>query len=189
MKKAFTLIEVLVIIAILMILIAMTFGGIKTIQTKAKTIHTRNTMATLHQALTIYEHHTGEFPIINSITEQYKLYRALTQTLEIKDFKGNLVAEINTPALNISSLIADGIIKQDTDEPTHYFFLDGWGTPILYMFGEITNTSGYSYNAQRVYEDGIDYNVNWSDSFDLVSFGKDTLSDTAQTQKNDITNF
>jgi len=189
MKKAFTLIEMLAIITIIIILMIIISGGIKTIKTKSRIIQTHTTMEAIYQALTIYAHHIGTYPIITNIAEQYKLYDVLSKTLTIKDFRGKTVAVINKPALDVRALKLEGIIKQNPASSSHYFFYDAWGMPIIYMFGKISDSSGYSYNDQRVMNDGKYYNVNWPDRFDLISFGKDTLSNNEQTKNNDITNF
>ena len=189
MKKAFTLIELLASIAILMVLMVLTVGIVNGVRTKMRAVHTRNSIAFISQALAIYAHQTNNYPIITSMNNQYKLYHALVTPLEITDFKGNVIKKIKRSFLNPAEMIKEGLIEQDSDNPDHYYILDSWGGRIIYMFGEVLDNSGYSYNDRRVEKDDVFYNVNSPSNFDLVSYGKDQLSSDEQTKKDDITNF
>ena len=188
-QKAFTLIEIITCIAIIIILMGLSSGIYRKTKNKLSAVKTAQTFSILTQALQIYKNMSGSFPLINNIQNQSKLYEALsTRNWEIKNFKGEVVDYItDKPCLSILDLQEDKSLKK---EGTSYFFYDGWGNKISYYYGPIDEADPYAASYAYTSETGIKYNQNWRwKNFDLFSSGEDKKTGNDESRKDDMTNF
>ncbi len=196
-KKAFSLIELLTVIGIIVILLGLTVTVTSLVHKHSRIMATRHTLEIIHQALLLYKEATGDFPQGNKPTA---MMEALTKPITIKDYKGDIlrnvaaifstteIEELKNEAIvqSIEELKNEAIVQSNV-------FVDAWKKPILYYYGNIEDATPtpHPYDSKGIL-DGNLKNVHWNArNFDLISNGPDGSSSEAEstTQKDDITNF
>lgn len=188
MKKkyfAFTMIELLIVMSIMLILIFLTTGVVSKVKSKSKEMQTQNIFSFIKHALQMYCNATGNYPIINNGNNinQEKLYNCLvniseTTPLILKNYKDETVKKITSPFISQDELLKNGYAANNR-------FIDAWGNNIYYFYGS-------SIVANTFYNPPGNENYNYKNEYyDLISFGKNgaSLLSTPTTQKDDIKNF
>ncbi|MBN2145699.1 MAG: prepilin-type N-terminal cleavage/methylation domain-containing protein [Candidatus Aureabacteria bacterium] len=198
-KQAFTLIELLTVIGIILILALLAIGGTQSVRKRAKVVLTNSTFSTITQALTIYREVEGDFPKTalswtgtdinynpsSNENEYYRLVDLLTNNLSIKDKTKSppVVLKIVEPPLSRGELRENGMTANING---HDFFVDAWGNYILYYYAaNLTSSSAHPYTdfSTNPYPPSIKYDCRL---FDLISAGPDG---DYQTKNDNITNF
>ncbi len=127
MKKGFTLMELLVVMAIITILAGMAIGGAQMARKRGGVTKTQSTIAALEAAIDMYEMDIGSYPAAGS------LLTALTD-------ENSQPAEWNGPYLRVKE--EDLIDGQ---------YVDAWGNPYAYINPGTHNKSYYD-----IYSFGLD---------------------------------
>jgi prepilin-type N-terminal cleavage/methylation domain-containing protein len=167
-RQGFTLLELLIVIAVIGVLSAITFGiarGVQDAQNRAKA---KGELAAISQALETFKNRAGDYPWASgaprdAILNGEKVFAALVGWMEFERNNSNTVFKEKNSArvpsagpkayLDISKLTyvatssysnADnpGEINPQFDAafaPRGYFFLDPWGEPYVYLFGQNNN--------------------------------------------------
>ena len=122
--SGFSLVELLVLIAILATLVLIGFGIFQGVRQQASAAHARSDLATLSQGLEQYRRHFGAYP--ETADSPDKLYRALTGRL--------------SPAgkpVNVRNLLAPVPVNLNDDaqpDAAGNYFVDPWGHAYQYVF-------------------------------------------------------
>lgn len=164
----FTLIEIMVVIAIILVLASMTIGGLSYYKRKAAESRTEVFIASVSRALDEYRADEGNYPTDGadgSNTSSAVLYDEL-----YGDRDGDGVpdddATVYLDALNPSS--QGSALNVEAASGGTYYVVDGWGGRLHYLSpGE----------------------QNPSTEFDLWSYGNDGSSGTEKEKKDDIDNW
>ena len=168
-RKAFTLIELLTVIAIIGILAGITFGVISGVQENSRKAQARTELAALAQALESYKRQYGDYPQLGASTNtatptdtangsdvEKLLFNALMGKLgPTKDpIQGKQFVEASKFTLQSTSLPTAGNTTRVDNA-----FVDPWGCLYLYYYREAGANAG-----------------NWKQpSYILVSPGRDGL--------------
>ena len=148
-RRAFTLIEILVVIAIIVLLMGITtqmMGGVQDSQGKAKARADMEVMAT---GLEAFNGQYGGYPRLNAAASEKftagELYRCLIGKIRLTVRNGNIVMEeqpTRTPFVDASKLtLGDPQDEYATDvdpEKSGVFFADPWREPYLYFYDTAT---------------------------------------------------
>ncbi len=191
-KTAFTLIELLTVIGIIVILIALTTGAVRLVRNRAKIMTTQHTLNIITQALAHYKEAKGDFPQVFSAADQGSLMTELTTPVAITDYKGVLLKTVEAvfSTADVDALVQEGLVNAGRT-----VFLDAWENPILYFYSggmpAASSISDHPYPSRCVADGSFTRNVNWNArNADLISTGPDGLSAEGDgTQKDDLTNF
>lgn len=152
-RPAFTLIEVLATIAIVLVLAAMTFSLYGYVQNARREARARGEIALLKTKLEEFKNLYGEYPMAtdtNAESWQKTLFDALTgrkvlvrdtaATTSVKPkFKWEEIADTKKqrPLVDLSLLTSDSVYNQSTELPK--WFVDPWGNPYQYRYGKLSN--------------------------------------------------
>ncbi len=197
-KKGFTLVELLVVVAIIGILAAILVPNVRQNLERAKVAKTKALISSLEYALAAYKNDFGQYPpsfdlqgLFIALTEQAKTpYEPDAD--EIRRYKRgeDLYADEANPsasdflrsALNSAGVPAEGLVAQLDEE---FIFVDAWNRPIYYISSDDYNPGGRkdfrrgntsrSLEAPCAYEtrDGKRFRPYKPTSFQLISFGPD----------------
>lgn len=159
-KKAFTLVELLVVVAIIGILAAILVPNVRQNLDRAKIAKTKSLISNIEYALTVYKQDTGNYP------ESYdlqNLYISLTEMSnanieadadEVRVFPDDQLSnpdsywEDPNPAVassdlaqivNTAGVPTEGLTAQMDGEPV---FVDAWNRPIYYISSAVYNPGG-----------------------------------------------
>ena len=158
--KRYTLVEILVSIAVIAILFGMAIGVTSYVKTKIARSSTQATLKLVEMAFAKYKNEFGIYPH-QSTTAPQELY--LPNQLGTSTLKENLWGFFNDVTLDSSNSKIRGVPLRF--ESNKFFIVDGWGRKILYICPGVFNT----------------------ESFDLISKGGDgkydcTSSDTTPSR-------
>ena len=172
--KAFTLIEILIVVGILALLMGLTTQMLSTVSANQGRAKARTDMALIASALESFASKYGGYPRVNAGSDEKKaaadLYKCLAGKMVLRVDDGQIImSDVGTarkPVLEVSKLtIADPTdqFAQNVDpEKNGVYFCDPWSEPYLYFF----DTTSYVTNEE---------NTSWrSPSFVLLSKGADT---------------
>lgn len=129
-RNAFTLIEILVVLAVLGVLIGITFGVSRAVEAKRNHARVELDLLALTQALEAYKNHYGDYPWISPGEGPRSLYRALNGERGPRgdQISGRVFIEHSRFALN----------DPDDMAAADNHFLDPWGQPYEYYYREAT---------------------------------------------------
>ncbi|MBV9463261.1 MAG: prepilin-type N-terminal cleavage/methylation domain-containing protein [Verrucomicrobiae bacterium] len=174
MKMSFTLIEMMLVVAIIAILAGITIASVTYLNRSAAVNKTKATMAKLAIALENYKADFGAYPGTELTT--------LNRTLASSNYNGQLVWDLTSGPKQYIEFAADetNLVVLAAGTITNILVFDGFGTPLGY--DPITAMS----TARRgAYPNG---RVNFT-SYDLWSFGPDLRSDADTNVVDDIKNW
>jgi prepilin-type N-terminal cleavage/methylation domain-containing protein len=156
-RKAFTLIELLTVIAIIGILAAITFGVATGVKKQASVSRTRTELITLSQALEAYKKQYGDYPqtgasagdllsTATTTTVEGQLFNALMGKYgpKLAAIQGKQFTEPTKFTLQSTALPTGG-----NNTPVDNAFLDPWGR--LYLYYYRSNAAGVSLWKQSSY--------------------------------------
>jgi prepilin-type N-terminal cleavage/methylation domain-containing protein len=140
-RAAFTLIELLTVIAIIGLLAALTFGAVTGVQRKAKLAQARTELATLAQALEAYKKQYGDYPwagafegnlqaVAGAETGSGRLFNALLGKLgpRMAIISGKQSIDVAKLKLQGTDLPSTGVDTADNA------FVDPWGNLYAYYY-------------------------------------------------------
>lgn len=197
-KKGFTLVELLVVVAIIGILAAILVPNVRQNLERAKVAKTKALISSLEYALAAYKNDFGKYPasydlqgLFIALTEQAKTSYE-PDADEVRKFEGgaDYFADEANPsastflinALGNAGVPAEGLVAQQDEE---FVFVDAWNRPIYYISSDEYNPGGRKDfrrgNSSRAldkpcaYElkDGKRFRPYKPTSFQLISFGPD----------------
>lgn len=153
--KKYTLVEILVSIAVIAILFGMAVGATSYVKTKIARSSTQTTMKLIEMAFAKYKNEIGMYPYaISSEPQELYLEQVTFSTADLKvklwGFFNDVTADDNNPKIRGISLEYDS-----STTPHRFYILDGWKNRILYINPGVFNT----------------------ESFDLISKGSDGIFD------------
>lgn len=208
-KKAFSLIELLVVVAIIGILAAIIVPNVGRYMETAKITKTKALIGQLETAITLYENQLGKYP--PSFNPQ-SLYIALNQEAkspielaaedvrlvergvnfwinplnETDDRRRSVLEQAGVPASELVAQIEENVI------------VDAWGNPIFFVSSDVYNPgrrtdfrsgrASFKQNAPCAYEmrEGDRFRPFKPSSFQLFSFGPDQRTITPRTSNGGI---
>lgn len=161
-RAAFTLIELLTVIAIIAILAAMTMGIVSFAQRKASEERTRACIALLEAGIEQYRDKYGEYPVPvtnngQGIAGAIALYQALCDDGDDQLVGGDNVSIGEVGENYFVNLVAEGFVADDGRDR---FVKDGFDRPIYYQV----------YDKERP-------EATHQETFDLWSYGTDRSRD------------
>lgn len=213
-KKAFTLIELLIVVLILSLLATIAVGVFNTQVERSRYAAARTTIANLELAIQRYQLDTGEYPPSGSselpalpttpadFVGCGLLHQALTRSMSgdaanpsSPRWQGPY---IDVKELNLGSI--DGLYAYETSgtlKQGMVQILDPWGTPYRYVRSNGSADDNYTVNNGTKLPTGnpyaatdIYYNAS---TFQIVSNGRNTLTNTTAgfigTEEDDANNF
>ncbi len=173
-RKAFTLVEILIVIGIIALLMGLTTQMLGTVASNQGRAKARTDMALIASALESFASKYGGYPRVSAATDEKRaaavIYRCLAGKTILRVDDGQVVmSDVGTnrkPFVDATKLrICDPIdpVLQDVDpEKLDVYFGDPWNEPYLYFF----DTTSYITNES---------NTSWqSPSFVLFTKGPDT---------------
>lgn len=189
-KRAFTLIELLMVIAVIMILAGITFGvftGVKNAQTRTAA---KAELAALTQALEQFKVRNGDYPWVDGDPSKAEengkiLFQALVGWMQFSGSGTSTQFESKTsvPAtgpvayIDISKLTYADPSQPDAlnpeinpaSAPSSYVFLDPWGNPYVYLYGKsASDPDAWEIFGYHLYSRGVD-GVDLAVGFDASS--------------------
>lgn len=195
-KAAFTLIELMAVITIIVILAGLVVGGLGFVTERQAKEKARVQIALLSKALEEYKLDTGSYPATgNSGTNSAALYQALF-------FEGYDYAQRNSPDTWVKTVGSNTTFPKSTKiylpdlDPTST--KQGWVTPVIPPAkppgtSTILDPWGKEYSYRSALDaSGKANSATQNPDFDLWSFGKDGRTNTDLKQKDsldDIRNF
>ncbi len=154
-RSAFTLLELLAVMAIIAILVSLSFGLVRSSKQRASLARTRGDLATLVQALEAYKRHYGDYPQTGSAAQatpvigaviaqgqaQSLLFNALTGVYGPTNFttrlNGPTFVELSTLRTEVALVPTTFGIPQGSPPAKLVVpnsFLDAWGNRYLYYY-------------------------------------------------------
>ena len=184
LPPAFTLVEMLVVIAIIMVLAAMSFGGYDYVKRKAAEGKTNVLLGSISQALEQYRADNGFFPEGDGGDNSTKqVYSALYGDGELTLNAGTVTATVPDGTVDTDAQVYLDILNPEKSkgslnvDPSTYNIVDAWGEPLRY----------------RHSVSGADSNMMNPDSdFDLWSLGVDGKGEptgTTEEKVDDLKNW
>ena len=165
MKRTFTLVEILVVVAIIGILAGMALGLTAYVSERSARTSTQTTIKLLELALESYKNKFGYYPILDSNDPPKACVFVLDEvdfespSSDRVNYKNNIWGQLNDVSADDSgNAKIRGIRLQYVNG--RYQVLDGWRQPLIYVYPGVFNTGSY----------------------DLISLGKDKT--TAASGKN-----
>ncbi len=149
-KKAFTLIEILIVIGIIVLLMGLTTQMLGTVSESQGRTKAKADMALIATGVEAFYNQYESYPRINSINNERQsagdLYKCLTGKMAIKIQNAQImmtdVGKDNRPFVDVSKLtIADPNDPDSTSvdpEKSGVYFVDPWGNPYLYFYNTAT---------------------------------------------------
>ena len=167
-RAAFTLIELLTVIAILAILVAMTLGIVSFAQDKAAEERTRSGLAMIEAGLKRYKDKYGEYPVPvdndgRGIGGAVAIYQALNDDGDDYLVNGSEPSDGRAGAERLMDLVSEGYVGTDGRD---YFVKDGYDRPFQFRVFDPNNPDA---TRQKTY--------------DLWSYGKDKEKDERNEAK------
>jgi prepilin-type N-terminal cleavage/methylation domain-containing protein len=137
-RRAFTLIEVLVVITIIAMLVGLVLTGIGYISSKAAQQNTIALLDRTHAALEYHQVKRGRYPIQDSLPDEDQI----TEDNQDETVGGFLVDLSNTDDPTTGTQLVDTFglsisFQDDLDDNGH--LIDAWGNPIRYIRGNYEN--------------------------------------------------
>ena len=145
-KRFFTLIEILVVVAIIGILAGIALGITGYVQNRNREIQTQTTIAMLEMIVNQYKDKYGSFPALNGKPSD-SLGTAVFK-LPAKPEEGDkLIVLFNDISYNgsdeITGIKGVNIAKVGND----ILILDGWGSPIIYVYPGVFKKNGVDFGS------------------------------------------
>lgn len=176
-RKAFTLIEILIVVGILALLMGLTTQMLSTVSANQGRAKARTDMALIASALESFAGRYGGYPRVNASGDEKKaaasIYKCLAGKMVLRVDDGQItmsdVGANRKPLLDVSKLTIcdpnDPYAQNVDTEKNGVYFCDPWNEPYLYFF----DTTSYVTNEE---------NTSWrSPSFILMSKGADTKAE------------
>ncbi len=167
MKRTFTLVEILVVVAIIGILAGMALGLTAYVSEKTARTSTQTTIKLVELALESYKNKFGYYPVLD--TNGYPCVFMLdevefeTPSSDKVNYKNNIWGQFNDVTADDSgNAKIRGIRIQHVNN--RYLVLDGWRQPLIYVYPGVFNTGSY----------------------DLVSLGKDKTAANSGKKSSDL---
>jgi general secretion pathway protein G len=143
-KRAFTLIELLTVIAIIAILAAITFGVVKGVNERAAIGQAKGELASLSQALELYKMQYGDYPRVGT-SNAVEASTAVTATSQAGKFFNALMGKVGpkgdpingrtfVDASRFSLLSATAFPTAGNTTSVINAFIDPWGRSYVYAY-------------------------------------------------------
>jgi type II secretory pathway pseudopilin PulG len=181
LPPAFTLVEILVVISIIMVLAAMSISGFGFVKRKAAEGRTEVLLGSISGALERYRVDNGFFPEGDGGGDSTKqVYIALYGDGELTLSSGTVSAtepdgDVDTDAqVYLDMLNPENKRALLNVDPGSYNIVDAWGKPLRYRHSVSGNEAGM---------------MNPDSDFDLWSYGPDGLSGSTEEKVDDLKNW
>lgn len=159
-KEAFTLIELLMVIAVILLLVGITFGITKGVQNSQARAKARAELAVIGQSLEAYKSKYGDYPWIstNSVANDAAVRNASHGVLKTlvgwqsvtgtqvggTDSVTGAVFKKGDSTLDVSKLSLSQdwpTTNPEQSPPSNVYFFDPWGNPYVYCYKDPTNSA------------------------------------------------
>lgn len=180
-RKAFTLIEILIVVGILALLMGLTTQMLSTVSANQGRAKARTDLALIASALESFASKYGGYPRVNSNGNEKKagadVYKCLAGKMVLRVDDGQIImSDVGTnrkPLVDVSKLTIcdpdDQYLQNVDPEKNGVYFSDPWNEPYLYFF----DTTSYVTNEE---------NTSWrSPSFILMSKGADMKAEDVKS--------
>jgi prepilin-type N-terminal cleavage/methylation domain-containing protein len=142
-QAGFTLVEILVVLAIIVLLFSMVTVSVGTFYASAYERSTRAMVLRLREFLDVYKRLTGAFPpdgLDSSVTNQdgielkgsAALHHFLTQPVVVKVVQGGVIRYKEYDPVASTPFTTSELSAEDPGSPGVFEILDGWGDPFHY---------------------------------------------------------
>lgn len=151
--RAFTLIEILLVIAVIAVLASITFGVSRGIQSAQNRTRAKSEMALLAQSIEQFKMRRGDYPWTDPVIEDggetllkallgWKVFKRTDGSSDFVDLTniptGGPDAFIDTAQFNVAGIedANAGLPSDNTTIPEGLVFIDPWGQPYVYQYKE-----------------------------------------------------
>lgn len=144
-QRGFTLVELLIVIAIIMVLASLGFAGVQTAMRRAKTVQTLNIATNLNQAIQNYFDEYGSLPMVNATptpiaTNTGEGVNVLRVLLAQEGTGSNILNTKNVRYLEVRNAKArKGGIEYASGGSQATGLFDAWGNPFYIAFDDDYN--------------------------------------------------
>lgn len=144
-KSGFTLVELLIVIAIIMVLASLGFAGVQSAMRKAKTVQSLNIATNLNQAIQNYFDEYGSLPMVNATsspiaTNTGEGVNVLRVLLAQEGTGSNILNTKNVRYLEVKNAKArKGGIEYASGGSQATGLFDAWGNPFYIAFDDDYN--------------------------------------------------
>jgi prepilin-type N-terminal cleavage/methylation domain-containing protein len=152
-ERAFTLIELLTVIAIIAILASISFGVISGVKERSAVSQAKAELSVLSQALESFKKQYGDYP---QTKDEAELYAALSGRLGPKPSVGTISGKRFINASDLSVKAAGGGEPTDYDAAGNYL-ADPWGNPYKYFYKNEADPTAWRSLSYILYSSGPEF--------------------------------
>jgi prepilin-type N-terminal cleavage/methylation domain-containing protein len=132
-RAAFTLIEMMIVIGIILVLAAMVYPATIMVITAANKAHARHLVEQLNVAAAGYRNEYHRMPRPRSAVELVLIFNGLRDPVSVQDASGSALLAENPRKIKFMEFKTKDVINSPTQQSTGPLH-DRWGTPFAYAF-------------------------------------------------------